>query len=161
MSGKKKPEDKESAGQPTKYKPEYCQIYIDFCKEGGLVEEFPGHLYELEKVFICKATIYNWTKQFPEFLDAKRTGDSLASAWFIKHFRAATKGERKNFPSSPFIFLAKNKFGWRDQLDLSTDPVGDAEKREKLNKILDDPEMAEKAAAIIRQLNGEKSDSED
>lgn len=58
------------AGQPTKYKPEYCQLVIDHMSRGLSFESFAG------VVGTCKQTIYSWMAKYPEFLDARNQADA-------------------------------------------------------------------------------------
>ncbi len=82
MAGKKSKESKPLAppvevmepklpivfGRPTLYKPEYCQMLVDHMEQGLSFESFGA---------ICnasRATLYNWAKEHPEFLDAQEVG---------------------------------------------------------------------------------------
>lgn len=156
MTAKKKPEDKLKAGAPTKYKPEFCAIYIEHGKIGGLVEGFPAILHEKTQVIINKDTIYEWAKNFPEFSDAKKLGDSYACEWWQKQGREAVEEGRKGFPGGVWVFTAKNKFGWRDSIDVHTDPLDDDEKKRQLDKVKNDPKLAKKAAELARLMMNEK-----
>jgi len=61
---RKKPEDKEKAGRPEKYKPEYCELARNYCSLGATNQD----LARLFKVSLN--TIDNWQEQHPEFLGA-------------------------------------------------------------------------------------------
>lgn len=153
MTAKKKTDKPNPEGRPTKYKPEFCELYIEHGKKGGFVEAFPAFLHEKTKVIVCQDTIYEWAKVHPEFSEAKKLGDAYCCKWWQEKAEDAAEGGVKGFPSGPWIFIAKNKFGWRDQLDLSTDPEGDAAKREKLAKLFEDPDIAAKIAVVSRKSN--------
>ena len=58
-------------GRPTDYRPEYCQMLMDHMSKGLSFESFAGVLVT------TKATLYNWTELFPEFLYSKQIGTEL------------------------------------------------------------------------------------
>ena len=60
-------EDK-TAGQPTKYKPEYCQMLEDHMSEGGSFYSFGA------VVNVGEQTLYNWLEAHVEFLESKSRG---------------------------------------------------------------------------------------
>ena len=55
-------------GRPTDYRPEYCQQLIDHMRKGGSFEAFGAVVHKATQ------TLYDWTKAFPEFLEAKKIG---------------------------------------------------------------------------------------
>ena len=73
-------------GQPTKYDPEYCALLIEHCKKGNSLESF-GSL-----VNCSKQTIYNWLKQFPDFLDARNKGMAFMSKYYEELGKAMATG---------------------------------------------------------------------
>src|SRR5581483_1104978 len=83
---RKRPEDKLPAGQPTKYKPEYCQQLIDHMAGGNSFESFGA------KIDIARATIYGWLELFPEFSDAKARGLDKNLMYWEEVGKAGTTG---------------------------------------------------------------------
>lgn len=72
MTKKKKPEDKESAGRPTDYKPEYATQVFKLCllwAKDDEIADFFG---------VRKSTINNRKKEHPEFLDSIIEGKETA-----------------------------------------------------------------------------------
>ena len=63
---KKKPKQKKKAGQPTKYKPEYCKKLMEHMAQGFSYESFVS----VTKVSLD--TMYRWEKQNPEYFEAKK-----------------------------------------------------------------------------------------
>lgn len=61
-------------GRPTKYKPEYTDLTYKFCLLGATDEDLA------EFLDVAIATIYNWKKDVPEFLEAQREGKERADA---------------------------------------------------------------------------------
>lgn len=55
-------------GRPSKYFPEYCQYLIEHMSSGYTYESFAG------KIGITFKTMYNWEKEYPDFLHAKEHG---------------------------------------------------------------------------------------
>jgi hypothetical protein len=74
-------------GRPAKYKPEYCQMLIDYMSEGYSYESFGA------EVDVNRDTLYNWEKLFKDFSDAK----SIAKLKQLRHdeklLKELTKGE--------------------------------------------------------------------
>jgi len=56
--------DKGPGGRPTKYRPEYCEQVIQMGKEGKSVAQWCSQFE------ICRFTIDQWCKDYPEFSDA-------------------------------------------------------------------------------------------
>lgn len=105
--------------RPTEYKPEYCELLIEHMSKGLSFEAFAG------AVGVAKQTLYNWEKQFPEFLDAKAIGSGQSQIFWenlgINHVitRSESFGqgvsESKSLNASVWIFNMKNRFQWRDK----------------------------------------------
>ena len=55
---------KRGPGQPTKYRPEHCDILIDTFAEGGHVADF------CQKVGICEKTFYNLVREHEDLSEA-------------------------------------------------------------------------------------------
>jgi len=60
------------AGQPTKYKVEYNEQVEKLCKLGATDKEI-GDFFD-----VCEATINNWKKVSPEFLESIKRGKLIA-----------------------------------------------------------------------------------
>lgn len=73
---KKDPADYLPRGQPTKYKPEYCQRLIDHMALGKSYEHFAA------SINVSKQSLYEWEKVHPEFSDAKRQAVLKCMAWW-------------------------------------------------------------------------------
>jgi hypothetical protein len=109
-----RPENSMPAGQPTSYRPEFCELLIEHLKKGFSFEAF-GAVADC-----CKATLYNWLDAHPEFLDAKKRGEShsrmkweeigMEGLWNS----SGGPGEHHNLNTTAWIFNMKNRFGWRD-----------------------------------------------
>ena len=95
-------------GRPTDFKQEFCEMLVDHMNEGLSYESFAG------LVGVCRATIYNWEKIHPEFLDAKKRGHAKMTLTLERIGMKGMMGEIKGFNASTFIFTAKNKIAWSD-----------------------------------------------
>lgn len=120
-------------GQPTKYKPEYCQQLIDYFSiepleiireqeitgtEGGkyisrrLPQRFPWFEGFARKIGVHRNTLKNWCNEHPEFAEAYETAKDLQREFLVDiGLSGATS-------ASFAIFTMKNVCGWRDERDL-------------------------------------------
>lgn len=102
------------AGQPTKYKPEYCQLVIDHMSRGLSFESFAG------VVGTCKQTIYSWMAKYPEFLDARNQADAKCRLFWEKcGIKGLFLGQQDKFNATVWVFNMKNRFHWRDLQEIN------------------------------------------
>jgi len=104
-------------GQPTKYKPEYCQEVVSFLGQGHSVRAFAG------QVKVTTESIYTWMHEYPEFSDAVKLGKAACVKWYEQFFKAMAAGQIRPIDggktnAAAAIFLAKNIIGWKDRLDI-------------------------------------------
>ena len=100
-------------GQPTSYKPEYCQLVIDQMAEGFSFETFAA------TIDTHRDTLYNWCKLFPDFSDAKKAGMDKSQVYFEKLGKAAMLGKIDGFSAAVWVFSMKNRFRWQDKVEIS------------------------------------------
>lgn len=127
---------KRHAGQPTKYKPEYCQNLIDFFsierviyttittnnKDGTVTKKLvpeaaptPYFADWAKKIGVEKMTMLNWTREHPKFFDAYKKAKDLQEAFLAEC-------ALKNLHNPVFtMFAMKNMCGWRDEQYLKGD----------------------------------------
>ena len=100
----------EFPGQPTKYKPEYCEELIKHMKSGYSYESFAA------KVFVGISTLYNWEKAHPEFLEAKEIAFGQSLYHWENLLNHAIRGdERVKGPPAVLIYSMRARFakmGW-------------------------------------------------
>src|SRR5580698_3876937 len=105
-------------GRPPDYKPEYCEQLIIHMKDGYSYESFAA------SIGTCRQTLYNWEKNYPEFLDTKKIAMEMCQYWWEKAgkeglysvFAEDEKGRRgeieKCISPSLWIFNMKARFRW-------------------------------------------------
>ena len=120
-------------GQPTKYRPEYCQQLINYFSiepleiireqeitdtEGGkyisrrLPQRFPWFEGFARKIGVHRNTLKNWCADHPAFDEAYETAKDLQREFLVDiGLSGATS-------ASFAIFTMKNVCGWRDERDL-------------------------------------------
>lgn len=104
---------KRGPGQPTKYKPEYCQKLIDHMAKGLSFESFAA---ECEVHF---DSLYEWVKKNPEFSEAKKVGTAQSLRFWEGVGMAGVMGDLRNFNVAGWIFNMKNRFKWTDKVEVS------------------------------------------
>jgi transposase len=95
------------AGRPSKYKPEMCERMIALMSEGASLEEVAGDLG------ITCETLNQWSKNKPEFSEAKKIGVEKSKMWWLRQGRKNL--QNKNFNYVGWYMNMKNRFGWRDK----------------------------------------------
>ncbi len=110
------------AGAPTKYDQSFCEKLIEHMRQGKSFESFAA------TVGCGRVSLYSWLKQHPEFLNAKQQGHELAlSLWEDigqKHILNVTQHGvgSKSLNSTAWIFIMKNRFGYKDKIEHTLDP---------------------------------------
>lgn len=108
---------------PTKYKKEFCDIVVELGKQGYSIAMMAS------KIGVAKQSLYNYSAQYPEFLDAMRLSLTHAQS-FHEHLQLeAVKGDLKDFNSQVHQLIMKNRFR-DDYSDTSTQYVKQLESRE-------------------------------
>ncbi len=150
------------AGQPTKYRKEYCQEVIDFMAKGYSFEAFAGH------ITVNVDTLHEWAKVHKEFSDAKRTAYEKSRLFWetmgIEGLHNTTwhegkSGGSKSTNSAIWVFNMKNRFRWRDRVEHSGE-IDTSGTREKLKKLLENPKHAAAARAVAEALADQDDNDE-
>lgn len=110
---KKAPAKKRPVGRPTKYDSKMCAKLATFMAKGFSFEAGCGH------IGIHKDTGYEWVKKYSEFSDAKKDGEARGQAKLEQMAMDHLVGDKDTkFNSTVWIFMMKNRFGWRDKVEL-------------------------------------------
>jgi hypothetical protein len=120
VTKRKKPEDLETAGRPTKYKPEYCKAILKYfsVKHWAMVgKKQVANPIPLLKTFAVRIgvtydTLGEWCKVHPEFSVAYTVAKHLQEDMLISN---TLKGL---YDSRFAIFAAKNMIGWVDRTEV-------------------------------------------
>ena len=102
-------------GRPSKYFPEYPQMLVDHMSIGYTYESFAG------TINVSVKTLYNWELQHEEFLLAKEIGMAKGQYFWEGLGIMGASGNIASFNTSVWIFMMKNRFGWRDNPDDNKD----------------------------------------
>ncbi|MDF2366329.1 transposase [Sneathiella sp.] len=94
--------------RPTKYRPEMKNEVLSMMQEGASIQEVSAALG------ICRASLYNWKRQYPEFLDTIKRGESCSQAWWERQGRQNLKN--RNFNNHHWFRQMCNRFGWRNYI---------------------------------------------
>lgn len=81
-----------AGGRPTLYNPVFCQKVIDLGRLGKSITQMASELD------VCKDSMYEWGKNYPEFSDALRRAKQLSQAWWEDKGQDAL--EKPGFQSS-------------------------------------------------------------
>lgn len=73
---------------------------------------------------VSRQTIYDWcddkSKQYHRpFAEAVDLGRELSEAWWMRYGRLAMMKQVNAAPPSWWIFNMKNRFGWRDRVEIA------------------------------------------
>jgi hypothetical protein len=107
---------KAKVGRPTDYKPEYCEQLIEHMKQLHSFESFAAD------VNTTRATLYNWCKDYPEFLDARKRGREHGQKGLENIGKGLFTGKIKGNVAA-WIFFMKNMTNWRDDTPAEIDEI--------------------------------------
>jgi hypothetical protein len=107
-------EKKPKAGQPTKYRPNFCVRVLELGALGKSRFQIGADLG------VCQQTLYNWEQTHPEFLEATTYARELSQAWWenegqdgLHDRREVTKDEDGNKVTN---HIAINSTMWAKQV---------------------------------------------
>lgn len=150
------------AGQPTLYKEDYCRMLIEHMSEGLSYETFAA------KIGTCRATLYNWEKEHPEFLDTKKKALEISQLWWemagvnglytiVEHGENGEKSIiEKKINQAMWIFNMKARFRWQDEYNKPQEqlPERDALTIEDKRRLL--AQAKEEIKKLEAEVNSEK-----
>lgn len=110
-------------GRPSKYKSEFCQMLIQHMKSGLSYESFAA---------ICNVALsqlYEWEKKHKEFQEAKGIGighsrlwwekTGIDGLWDLNEYQNGKLSHQKKLNSTVWVFNMKNRFAWRDAVEMT------------------------------------------
>lgn len=98
-------------GCPPDYRPEFCEIAHKFCLLGATNERLA------EFFNVAVATIYNWQNQYPEFLEALRSGREVADAEIARSLYHRAKGYSHQETKAQLVSDSEGNSRW-ETLDM-------------------------------------------
>lgn len=101
-----RPENQPATGRPSEYRPEYCDMVLEFMGQGYSLTAFAG------SIRMARVTVYEWIKRHPAFANAvARARPARVAALEAKLLRS-----RKGAETSAAMFALKNAdpTEWRD-----------------------------------------------
>lgn len=99
-------------GRPSKYDPKYCGKVTSLLSKGLSKEAVAG------KLGISRDTLYEWCQTHEDFSDSIKTGEAKSRYYWEKIGMDGMMGKVKGFRPAVWIFIMKNRFGWRDNLNI-------------------------------------------
>lgn len=99
-------------GRPTKYDPNCCSKVVSLMAKGLSKDAVAG------KLGISRDTLYEWCKSHEEFSDSIKTGEAKSRYYWEKIGMDGMLGKVKGFRPAVWIFIMKNRFGWRDNVNI-------------------------------------------
>lgn len=113
----------ERPGQPTKYKPEYCDLVIELGKQGALPKEMA-----IQCGVADKKTLHDWAKDHPEFLHAFDMARGWSEIYWLKLGKSKANGECPQNSDPMIKFFLSACFGYREKTDQSIEIEGNIHK---------------------------------
>lgn len=109
------PKEKNKGGRPTKYRPDMPERLLELMSDGLSFEACCGDLG------ISKETGYKWTREYMDFNVAKELGEVRGQLFWEKAAISGLWSDKNGskFNTTAFIFIMKNRFGWRDRREIS------------------------------------------
>jgi transposase-like protein len=99
-------------GRPSKYNSKLCEEVTRFMAEGYSKQALAG------KLGISRDTLYEWCKTHKEFSDTIKRGEAQSLLYWEQAGIDGMIGKIKGFRPAVWIFVMKNRFGWRDNVTL-------------------------------------------
>lgn len=96
------------AGAPSKYDPSFCDVVIEFGKQGKSVT------YMAALLDVAKSTIYEWEKVYPEFSDALTRARQWAQVWWEDHGQIGMTADKFNAAVWSRSMAARFPDDWRE-----------------------------------------------
>jgi|GEM_PF-1893280 len=101
-------------GRPTKYDPAYCELVVEFGREGASKAQMAA------AIGVARETLDTWITAHPEFAEAMRLALTHAQSWWEARGREGMMAG-KEFNAAAWIFAMKNRFrhDYREHVDAT------------------------------------------
>ena len=88
-------------GQPSKYRPEYCEQVIEHCREGKSFASFAA------SIEVSRETIHEWRRVHPKFSDACARAATAAQTWWEEKCQGNVSDRNFNSRLAEFMMSAR------------------------------------------------------
>lgn len=118
--------EKKALGRPTKFKPEYCEMLVEHMASGMSFESFAGI------IDVNQDTLHEWVKHHVDFSEAKKRAWAKNRVFWEKvgidglyneSYRDKDSSHSKQLNAAIWVFNMKNRFKWRDRIDVIEKPA--------------------------------------
>ena len=131
---------KHAGGRPSKYDPSFCDTVIELASQGIGTEQ------ACIRIGITMATMTNWMKKHPEFLNAIKISKKICMDWWLEIGRCNLFN--KNFNNVLWMMNMSNRFNWK-----SSNSNIEKNVKKKVNYSFDVTPTSDKAKNIVRILD--------
>jgi hypothetical protein len=111
MPKAKKPAKK--MGRPSSYNPDFCEMAVEFLRDGYSVTALAGHLK------CARSSVFKWAEEHKEFSDALKTGQALAALWWEKRLREVARTGVGSASAAIFGVKNRSRAEWKDRHDIT------------------------------------------
>lgn len=111
----KKDTNPRGRGNPTKYRPEFCEQLVEHMSKGHSFESFAS------TINVNRDSLYEWVKNHTDFSDAKKRAVDKNLEFMEGLGLQAMQGHIPNFNVGVWCFFMKNVHRWKDKHELSLD----------------------------------------
>jgi hypothetical protein len=135
------------AGQPTKYKPEYCEELVSHMAQGFSLESFAG------KIGVCRDSLYAWRDAHPEFSDSIKRGQ--AASLYAWEYKLRQSVDDRNINATSIYFALKCRHGYKETTAHEVSgPDGKPIESKELSNVPDD-QLDARLAILLAKMKPE------
>ena len=102
------------AGQPTKYRKEYCKIAIELGKQGKQPVSIAC------AIGVSKSTIHEWASVHPEFSDAFALSRAYCEEWYVNKLQERVEGLNQGGSDTLIKYMLSASHNYREKSDVTS-----------------------------------------
>lgn len=119
-------------GRPSKYDSSYCDKVLELMSKGFSKQAVAGELG------ISRDTFYAWVKAHKDFSDTIKISEMRSLLFWENIGIDGMMGKITGFRPAVWIFVMKNRFGWKDNVSLTDElPESDFQDEDPVSSIRD------------------------
>ena len=123
-------------GPPVKYRKEFCSMLVKHMEEGLSYQSFAG------LISVSFKTLFQWEKDYPEFLSAKDIAKPKQLIWDEKLLNKGSEGKQRGYNAAAHKWKMANAHKWTDRVEHT----------ERAPKNMSDEEILQEARSIIELI---------